>query len=84
MAANFGYLTVNGANQLGGIMQGTEITVVATPDTGYALQSITYRTAGGATVPVTGGRFTMPAEDVTVDAVFVYGVGGGGGFPPTP
>jgi hypothetical protein len=83
MTANHGYLTVNGVNQLGGIMPGTEVTVVAYPDTtptNYAVQSMSYQTSSGVTVPITGGTFIMPAEHVTVDAVIVYSPGGSTGW----
>ena len=50
---------------------GEEVTITATPDTGYALvaDSITVTGASG-TVTVTDGKFTMPAEDVEVTATF--------------
>jgi hypothetical protein len=61
-----------------------EVTITATPVSGYAVGTITCRTAGGTTIPVTTngntGTFTMPAESVTVDATFTITVGGGGGF----
>jgi hypothetical protein len=70
---NHGYLTVNGNGdaQIAGIVAGTEVTVVATANEKYGLKTtITCTTAGGATVPITGGKFTMPAEDVRVNATF--------------
>jgi hypothetical protein len=76
-AANYGYLTVSSAVA----QAGAEVTVTATANSGYAVGTITCRTAGGVPVPVTTngniGKFTMPAENVTVDATFVYGVSGG-------
>jgi hypothetical protein len=78
--SSYGYLTVSSATA----QAGAEVTITADPASGYSLGTITYRTASGVTVPVTGGRFTMPAENVTVDATFVLGVSGGGGFPSTP
>ena len=54
---------------------GTEITLTATPASGYVWSSYTVTDAGGAAVAVTAqGKFTMPASDVTVSAVFVVGV----------
>jgi hypothetical protein len=72
--ANNGYLTVNSAAQAG-----AEVTVEATSS--YTVGTITCRTASGTTIPVTGGSFTMPAENVTVDATFTTSsVGGQTGF----
>ncbi len=45
---------------------GTTITLTSTPDTGYELD---YFTVNG--VAIVGNSFTMPAENVTVSAVFV-------------
>ena len=54
---------------------GTEITLTATAEQGYAWSSYTVTGAGGAAVTVSAqGKFTMPASDVTVSAVFVVGV----------
>jgi hypothetical protein len=79
---NHGSLTVNGSTISIMMFEDFEVTITATPVSGYAVGTITCRTASGVTVPVTatsttGGKFTMPAEDVTVDATFVYGSGGG-------
>jgi len=49
---------------------GDEITVTATPADSYALGEITVKTASGKDVTVTEGKFTMPAENVTVTATF--------------
>jgi predicted outer membrane repeat protein len=73
-ASPYGHLTVNGAAQIM-IMAGAEVTIEAMPVSGYGVGTITCRTASGVPVPVTaisttGGKFTMPAEDVTVDATF--------------
>lgn len=45
---------------------GTTITLSSTPDSGYELD---YFTVNG--VAIVGNSFTMPAENVTVGAVFV-------------
>jgi hypothetical protein len=84
--ANDGSLTVNGATQIM-IVAGAEVTIAATPVSGYAVGTITCRTASGVTVPVTAvsstsGKFTMPAENVTVDATFTLGGGGGVNWGP--
>lgn len=49
---------------------GKEITVTATPDSGYKVESITAKTASGANVTVTNGKFTMPSENVIVTVTF--------------
>jgi len=55
--------------------QETKVTVAATPDEGYALDSITvsYKGEDGAavSVPVTDGAFTMPEANVTVKVQFM-------------
>ena len=57
---------------------GSAVTVTVTPDEGYALSSLTAATRTGASVALTDlgsgrYRFTMPASDVTVTAVFAAG-----------
>ena len=50
---------------------GAAVTVTATPAEGYELESITVTGATSSQpVTVTDGKFTMPAEDVTVTATF--------------
>lgn len=50
---------------------GTEVTITATPaNKAYMLDTITVVDAEGGTVAVTGTKFTMPAKDVTVNAMF--------------
>ena len=50
---------------------GTEVTLTATPATGFDLGSVTVTKETGGTVTVTDNKFTMPAEAVTVSATFV-------------
>lgn len=50
--------------------EGTLVTLTVTPDTGYELQNLTVSKAAGGPVSVTGNKFIMPDEDVTVQAVF--------------
>ncbi len=50
--------------------EGTEVTISATPNDGYELDAITVKTASGTAVTVTNGKFTMPAENVTVTVTF--------------
>ena len=49
---------------------GTEITLGNTPAIGWRFESYVVTDAGGATVTVTDGKFTMPANNVTVTANF--------------
>ena len=49
---------------------GTEITLSVTPNEGYELAAYTVKAADGTAVAVTDGKFTMPAQDVTVTATF--------------
>jgi hypothetical protein len=69
-----GYLTVNGVGpaQIAGIAAGAEVTVVGMPVSGYVVGTITCRTVNGAPIPITNGKFTMPAESVMVDTVFIH------------
>ncbi len=49
---------------------GTEITLSNTPAVGWRFESYVVTDSGGATVTVTDGKFTMPANNVTVTANF--------------
>ena len=49
---------------------GVQVTVNATPDSGYAVDTITVTAADSSNVPVAGGKFTMPAQAVTVAVTF--------------
>lgn len=49
---------------------GAQVTVTATPDASHEGGTVTVTKASGGTVTVTGGKFTMPAENVTVSATF--------------
>ena len=49
----------------------TEVTLTVTPAEGYLLDALTvHKTASSEAVAVTDGKFTMPAEAVTVNATF--------------
>lgn len=52
---------------------GTEITLTATPNAGYQLDSWTVTDESSNSVTVTNNKFTMPASNVTVDASFLAG-----------
>ena len=54
-------------------LQGTTISLTATPEAGYVFSSwIVYKTGDvNTTVAVSGDSFTMPAYDVTVSAIFL-------------
>ncbi len=50
---------------------GTKVTLTATPDSGYELDTLTVKQADGKTVTVAADNtFTMPASDVTVTPTF--------------
>ena len=51
---------------------GETVTLTATPDPGYILKSLIVRTeAGGSVVTVLNNTFSMPADNVVVEASFV-------------
>ena len=49
---------------------GVQVTVNASPNSGYVLDAITVTAADSSNVPVSGGKFTMPAQAVTVAVSF--------------
>ena len=51
--------------------KGTTVTLTATPVSGCALSGYYVVDANGVVVPVTNGKFVMPASNVTVTATFV-------------
>ena len=52
---------------------GTEITVSTAPDRGRMVKSIVVKTESGSVTDVTAaGRFSMPAENVSVEVVFAW------------
>ena len=61
---------------------GTNITLTATPASGYSLYSwYVFKTGDmNTTVPVSGNSFVMPAYNVTVMATFTQGSGGSGNY----
>ena len=66
--------------------KGEEITLTATPNSGYHLKE--WQTVSGG-VTISNNRFTMPADNVTVKAIFEKKSGGGtpsggGGVSTTP
>ena len=64
--------TTNGtvtANKSSG-QSGETITLTVKPNTGYKLKTLTVKDSAGKTVSVTSNKFTLPASDVTVTAVF--------------
>lgn len=54
----------------GKAVEGTVIKVSTTPDKGYELDTLTAKTESGKEVTITDGKFTMPAENVTLTATF--------------
>jgi len=55
--------------------EGTVVTLTATPDSGYKLDSWTVTDNADNPVTVTDNKFTMPASDVLVTATFVVDSG---------
>ena len=53
-------------------IEGTVITLTATPDAGYELDHWAVTDAMNNNIPVNDNQFEMPASNVTVSAVFVY------------
>ncbi|MGN0106735.1 MAG: S-layer homology domain-containing protein [Hominilimicola sp.] len=53
-----------------GVMDGSNIKITATPDSGYNLNLITVTKADGSTVTVKNSEFEMPEEDVTIAVTF--------------
>ncbi len=52
------------------VAKGTTVAINATPDSGYALYSLTVKDASGKEIQVMQNTFAMPESDVTVNAVF--------------
>ena len=52
------------------VAPGTEVTITATPNSGYSLASLTVTDANNNPITVTDGKFTMPESNVTVSATF--------------
>ena len=69
------------ASPSGYISEGTEVTLTATPASGYKLKALkAYKTGeASTTVAITGNKFNMPAYEVTVEAEFEKTSSGGGG-----
>lgn len=56
-------------------VEGTEVTVSATPAEGYVVDVITVKDIDGNEITVTDGKFIMPAKPVTVIVTFKEGTG---------
>ncbi|MBR7185106.1 MAG: leucine-rich repeat protein, partial [Clostridia bacterium] len=65
-----GAVTANGKTGSFSAACGSEVTLAATPATGYGFVDYTVTDSLDQPITVTGGKFTMPADDVTVTAVF--------------
>ena len=65
-SAQHGILTASTYNAV----QGTTVTLAATPDANYQLDGYNVTTCTGENVAVNGNSFVMPAEDVNVTANF--------------
>ena len=57
-------------------VNGQTVTITATPASGYKVKSVSAKTASGNALTVTNNKFTMPAENVTVNAEFEDNTGG--------
>lgn len=53
------------------VLEGTTLTLVITPETGYKVDTITVTKESGGTVEVTNNTFVMPDENVTIDVTYV-------------
>ncbi len=51
-------------------VEGTTVTITATPAEGYVLDEITVKDSRGADIAVENGTFIMPARDVKISATF--------------
>ena len=49
---------------------GDPITITATANPGYELETLTYTAEGGEPVPIENNQFAMPAANVTINATF--------------
>ena len=49
---------------------GDQITITATANPGYELETLTYTAEGGEPVPIENNQFAMPAANVTINATF--------------
>ena len=49
---------------------GNEIELTVTPNGGYELDTISVKDSGNGKITVSGNKFTMPADNVTVEATF--------------
>ena len=54
----------------GTVLEGTVVTITATPDDGYALTSLSVTDASDNPVSIADNQFTMPESNVTVSATF--------------
>ena len=73
-----GTVLVNDSESLCDAHAGQTISVTATPDPGFILNTLYYIAEGTTTeIAITGNCFTMPASNLTVYAVFVKDCGGG-------
>ena len=53
------------------VLEGTTLTLVITPETGYKVDTIIVTKESGGTVEVTNNTFVMPDENVTIDVTYV-------------
>lgn len=53
--------------------EGQEVTITTAPKDGFVVDTITVKDSSGREIPVTDGKFIMPASDVTVTVTFKDG-----------
>ena len=69
-AANVALKDGAAADLTGQVLEGTEVTIVVTPETNYIVDVISVSTTSGASIEVVDGKFIMPNEDVTIDVTY--------------
>ena len=75
-AENGSFVVKAGETEVTEAAEGTEITITATPAEGYELEAITVTgVTSNEAVVVTDGKFTMPADAVTVTVTFKNATG---------
>ena len=74
-----GAVSVSCGQPTGHAAAGASITVTATPNPGYEVESITVKYTDNEFTINSGGNFEMPEADVNIDVVFKPVGGGGGG-----
>ena len=69
-AANVALKDGTGADLTGQILEGTEVTIVVTPETNFVVDVISVSTTSNASIEVIDAKFIMPNEDVTIEVSY--------------